>query len=73
MSLGFTAQELQEEIERNMARLDEAQDDADQLGQYGELMRMMALIAYQRAGELIMANNRRIERQLRDAGIEFDG
>ncbi|MGH2535515.1 MAG: hypothetical protein ACRDJW_24930 [Thermomicrobiales bacterium] len=72
MSLGLSKQELQAEVERLMARLDEAQEDADQLGQYGDLMRMTAAVAFQRAADLIAANNRRIEQQLREAGISFD-
>jgi hypothetical protein len=72
VSLGLSDLELQAEIARLMARLDDAQEDADQLGQYGELMRMTAAVAYQRAADLIAANNRRIEVQLREAGIVVD-
>ncbi|MGH2562368.1 MAG: hypothetical protein ACRDJH_25185 [Thermomicrobiales bacterium] len=72
MTLGLSGQELQSEIERLMAKLDEAQEDADQLGQYGELMRMTAAVAFQRAADLIAANNRRIDQQLRNAGIQLE-
>jgi hypothetical protein len=67
--LGLSDEELQEEITRRLMQLDEAQDDAEQLGQYGELLRTMAAVAFQRAADLISANNRRIEQQLREAGI----
>jgi hypothetical protein len=72
VSLGLNEQELQEEIARRLSRLDEAQEDADQLGQYGELLRITTMIAYQRAADLITANNTRLQRQLRDAGIEIN-
>ena len=67
--LGLTDDELQEEIARRMARLDEAQEEEEHLGPYGDLMRMVAMTAFQRAADLISLNNRRIERQLAEAGI----
>jgi hypothetical protein len=70
--LGLTSEELQAEINRRLALLDEAQADEEHLGQYGELMRMMAVIAFQRAADLIAVNNRRIEEQLKAAGITLD-
>lgn len=68
-AIGLSFEEMLREIERRMERMDEAQDEDDQLGQYGDLLRAAAMIAFQRAAELIDANNRRIEQQLRDAGI----
>jgi hypothetical protein len=35
-------------------------------------MRMVAVIAFQRAADLITVNNRRIEEQLKAAGITLD-
>jgi hypothetical protein len=67
--LGLTHDELQLEIETRIARLDEAQEDEEHLGPYGELLRMAAVIAFQRAAELIEANNQRISEQLRVLGI----
>jgi hypothetical protein len=71
--LGLTHDELQAEISHRLALLDEAQADEEHLGQYGELMRMMAVIAFQRAADLIAANNRRIEEQLTAAGVLLNG
>lgn len=71
MALGMSFDELQAEIDRRMDLMDEAQEEAEHLGQYGELMRMVALTAFNRAAELIELNNRRIERQLAAAGIEL--
>lgn len=67
--LGLSDEELQTEIARRMERMDEAQEEEEHLGPYGDLMRMVAMIAYQRAADLIALNNRRIERQLAAAGI----
>jgi CHASE3 domain sensor protein len=67
--VGLSYEELQAEIARRMAQLDEAQEDEEHLGPYGDLMRMVALAAYQRAADLIQLNNRRLERQLLAAGI----
>ena len=67
--IGLTKDELQSEIARRMARMDEAQEEEEHLGPYGDLMRMVAVIAFQRAADLIATNNRRIERQLEVAGI----
>ncbi len=72
-SIGLSFEEMQREIEARMTRLDEAQDDADQLGQYAGLLRTSALIAFQRAAELIDVNNHRIEQQLNAAGIVLSG
>jgi hypothetical protein len=68
--LGMTTDELQVEIQRRMDALDDAQEDQEQLGPYGDLLRTAAIIAFQRAAELIDANNRRISEQL--AGL-MDG
>jgi hypothetical protein len=67
--IGLTKDELQTEIARRMSRMDEAQEEEEHLGPYGDLMRMVAVIAFQRAADLIATNNRRIERQLEAAGI----
>jgi hypothetical protein len=69
--IGLTFDEIQAEIERRMDQLDEAQEEAEHLGLYGDLLRTAALVGFQRAAELIDANNRRIADQLRSAGIEF--
>jgi len=69
--VGLTHDEVQREIARRMTALDEAQEEAEHLGPYGDLMRMMALTAFQRAAEIVMLNNERIAAQLREAGIEL--
>ena len=56
--VGLSFDELQQEIEARMARLDEAQEEQEFLGAYGDLLRTAAMIAFQRAAELIDANNR---------------
>lgn len=70
--IGLSNDELQAEIVRRMARMDEAQEEEEHLGPYGDLLRMAAVIAFQRAADLITVNNRRIERQLAAAGIKLD-
>lgn len=62
--IGLTSEELQKHIRGQMERLDDAQEDAEHLGPYGDLMRMAAEIAYQRAAELILINNQRIAEQI---------
>jgi hypothetical protein len=69
--VGLSFDELQREIELRMSQLDEAQEEEEHLGPYGDLLRTAAVIAFQRAAELIDANNRRIAEQLKTAGIEF--
>jgi hypothetical protein len=69
--VGLSYDELQAEIARRMARLDEAQEEEEHLGPYGDLMRMVAMTAFQRAADLIALNNRRIERQLAAVGIDL--
>jgi hypothetical protein len=71
MALGLSNEELRAEIERRMVQLDDAQEDAENLGPYADLMRMMALTAYNRAADLIALNNRRLARQLAEAGISL--
>ena len=71
MSVGLSYDELQAEIERRMFQLDEAQEEAEHLGPYGDLLRMVAVAAYQRAADLIALNNERIAAQLRAAGIRL--
>lgn len=67
--VGLTRTELEQEIARRMAALDELQEDSEHLGGYGDLLRLTAQIAYYRAADLIEANNQRIEEQLAAAGI----
>jgi hypothetical protein len=69
VAVGLTYEELQAEIARRMAALDEAQEEAEQLGPYGDLMRMVAAAAFQRAADLILLNNERIAAQLAAAGV----
>ncbi len=69
MSVGLSYDELQAEIERRMFQLDEAQEEAEHLGPYGDLLRMVAVAAYQRAADLVALNNERIATQLQAAGI----
>ncbi len=71
MRIGLSYEELQAEIERRMERLDEAQEEAEHLGAYGNLMRMVAAAAFQRAADLIVLNNERIAAHLAAAGIEL--
>jgi hypothetical protein len=67
--LGLSPEELQAEIELRMYQLDEAQEDAEHLGAYGDLFRMVALAAFQRAADLISVNNDRLTAQLQAAGL----
>jgi CHASE3 domain sensor protein len=67
---GLTAEELQEEIGARMAALDEAQHDAEHLGQLGDILRLAAQIAFQRAAELIDLNNQRLTEQLAALGVK---
>ena len=69
MRVGLSYADLQAEIDRLMFRLDEAQEEAEHLGAYGDLMRMVAATALQRAADLIVLNNERIAAQLAAAGI----
>lgn len=71
--LGLTATEMQAFIEARMNAMDEAQEEEEHLGQFGELMRMAAMIGFQRAAELIEANNQRLTEQLRAAGLSVSG
>ena len=70
MQLGLTTDELQAEISRRMTALEEAQDDAEHLGQYGDLLRLAAQIAFQRAAEMIDLNNQRLSEQLAALGLD---
>ena len=69
--IGLSFDDLQAEVARRMAQLDEAQEEEEHLGPYGDLLRTAALIGFQRAAELIDVNNRRIAEQLRAAGIDL--
>ena len=68
-TLGLSIDELEAMISRRMVALDDAQDDQDMLGGYADLLRTATLIAYHRSAELIEANNRRLEAQLRELGV----
>ncbi|HEU5434272.1 MAG TPA: hypothetical protein VFU81_21550 [Thermomicrobiales bacterium] len=70
-AIGLSFDELQSEIERRMAAMDAAQDDADDLGPFADLMRTVALTAYQRAADLIVLNNERLARDLAAADIRL--
>lgn len=72
MQLGLSDEELQAHIKSQMTRLDEAQEDAEHLGPYGDLLRLAAQIAYQRAAEMIVLNNQRIAEQLEAMGLAKD-
>ena len=69
MTLGLTQEELQAEIVRQLAALDEAQEESEHLGPYGDLLRLAAQIAFQRAADLILVNNLRLTEQLAALGI----
>jgi hypothetical protein len=69
MQIGLSEAELQAHIDEQMTRLDEAQEDAEHLGPYGELLPLAAQIAYQRAAEMIVLNNQRLSEQLAAAGV----
>ena len=71
MRVGLSYGELQAEIERRMFQLDEAQEESEHLGAYGDLMRMVAATAFQRAADLILLNNERIGAQLAAAGVRL--
>jgi hypothetical protein len=71
VALGLSYEELQAEIDRRMFQLDEAQEEAEHLGPYGDLLRMIAVTAYQRAADLIVLNNQRVAAQLTAAGIRL--
>jgi len=73
VTIGLTPDELQAEIARRMVALDDRQEDEENLGAYGDLLRLTAQIAYQRAAELIVANNARLADQLSAAGIPVPG
>ncbi len=73
MGVGLSGEELQAEIAARMEHLDDAQEEAEHLGAYGDLMRMVALTAFQRAADLITLNNERIAAQLGRAGIDLAG
>ncbi len=67
--LGLSPKEIQAAIEQRMQMLTDAQEEEEHLGPFSDLLRTVAQIAYQRAADLIILNNRRIERQLTAAGI----
>lgn len=67
--IGLSPEEIQAAIEQRMRMLTDAQEEEEHLGPFSDLLRTVAEIAYQRAADLIILNNRRIERQLTAAGI----
>ncbi len=69
--LGLSADELQAEIIHRMSALDDAQEDVEHLGPYGDLLRLTAQIAFQRAADLIVLNNERLTSQLAAAGLSI--
>lgn len=67
--LGLTPEELQQEIEVRLARLDALAEHAEEETQFAEYDRFVAQLAFQRAAELIEANNRRLAEQLVALGL----
>lgn len=67
--LGLTPEELQEEIATRLARLDALAEHAEEETQFAEYDRFVAELAFQRAAELIEANNRRLMEQLAALGV----
>ena len=67
--LGLTPEELQEEIAARLARLDALAEHAEEETQFAEYDRFVAELAFQRAAELIEANNRRLAEQLTALGV----
>ncbi|HEY8448304.1 MAG TPA: hypothetical protein VIL01_14480 [Thermomicrobiales bacterium] len=71
--LGLSPEELQAAIEQRLRQLDDAQAEEEHLGPFSDLLRTVAQIAYQRAADLILLNNRRLQQQLTSAGITIPG
>ncbi len=67
--LGLTPEELQQEIETRLARLDALAEHAEEETQFADYDRFVAQLAFQRAAELIEANNRRLAEQLLALGL----
>jgi hypothetical protein len=67
--IGLTGIELPAEIGQQLFQLDQAHEEAKHLGPYGDLLRLMAATAFQRAADLILLNNERITAQLAEAGV----
>lgn len=67
--LGLTPDEIQEEIAARLARLDALAEHAEEETGFAEYDRLVTLIAYQRAADLIDANNRRLAAQLAALGV----
>jgi hypothetical protein len=67
--LGLTPEELQAEIAARLARLDALAEHAEEETQFAEYDRFVAELAFQRAAELIEANNRRLAEQLTALGV----
>lgn len=61
---GLTLTELDDLIVRRMEQLDSLQEDQENLGAFGDLLRSATQIAFHRAAELIDANNRRLSEQI---------
>ncbi len=67
--LGLSPEELQREIAARLARLDALAEHAEEETQFAEYDRFVAELAFQRATELIDANNRRLAEQLAALGL----
>jgi hypothetical protein len=60
---GLTLTELDAFISKRMDQLDSLQEDQENLGPFGDLLRSATQIAFHRAAELIDANNQRLTEQ----------
>ncbi|MGH2548977.1 MAG: hypothetical protein ACRDHN_06280 [Thermomicrobiales bacterium] len=60
---GLTLTELDDFISKRMDQLDSLQEDQENLGPFGDLLRSATQIAFHRAAELIEANNQRLTEQ----------
>ena len=69
LRLGLTPEELQQEIATRLARLDALAEHAEEETQFADYDRFVAELAYQRAAELIEANNGRLAEQLTALGL----
>ena len=67
--LGLSPEELQQEIAARLARLDALAEHAEEETTFADYDRFVAELAFQRAAELIEANNRRLAEQLTALGL----
>ncbi len=70
MQIGLSYEEWQAEAWLRMAALDDAQEGAEHLGPDRDLLRFVALTAFQCAADLIITHNERIAAQLAATAIE---